>query len=118
MRLHLRVLCEDQTGQQGGALLRRQRAQDVLEQQLGQQQLVAADLTSHAAFQLHRPAAVDVLEGLQHLKAERRANKTSECVCLRQMRLKHATLMMIYGTTSQDFVTQIKPLNFFQKLLS
>lgn len=64
VRLHLCVLCEDQTGQQGGALLGRQWAQDVLEQQLGQQQLVAADLTSHAAFQLHRPAAVDVLEGL------------------------------------------------------
>lgn len=68
VRLHLRVLCEDQTGQQGGALLGCQRAQDILEQQLGQQQLVAADLTGHPAFQLHRPAAVDVLEGLQDLR--------------------------------------------------
>lgn len=68
VRLHLRVLREDQTGQQGGALLGRQRAQHVLEEQFGQQQLVAADLTRHAAFQLHRTAAVDVLEGLQHLR--------------------------------------------------
>lgn len=68
VRLHLRLLREDQAGQQGGALLGRQRAQDVLEQQLGQQQLVAADLTGHAALQLHRPAAVHVLEGLQHLR--------------------------------------------------
>ena len=74
MRLHLRVLREDQTGQQGGALLGRQRAQGVLEQQLGQQQLVAADLTSDAAFQLHRPAAVDVLERLQHLRQKNRGN--------------------------------------------
>lgn len=68
VRLHLRVLCEDQTGQQGGALLGRQRAQGVLEQQLSQQQLVAADLTGHSAFQLHRATAVDILEGLQHLR--------------------------------------------------
>lgn len=66
--LHLRVLREDQTGQQGGALLRRQRAEGVLEQQLGEQELVAADLAGHAAFQLHGAAAVDVLEGLQHLR--------------------------------------------------
>ena len=76
MRLHLRILREDQTGQQGGALFGRQRAQDVLEQQLGQQQLVAAYLTSYAAFQLHRPAAVDVLEGLKDLKGTRGGNKT------------------------------------------
>ena len=50
VRLHMRVLSEDQAGQQGGALLGRQRTQDVLEQQLGQQQLVAADLTSYSAF--------------------------------------------------------------------
>lgn len=68
VRLHLRVLCEDQTGEQGGALLGRQRAQGVLEQQLSQQQLVAADLTGHTAFQLHRATAVDILEGLQHLR--------------------------------------------------
>lgn len=68
VRLHLRFLREYQTGQQGGALLGRQRAQDVLEQQLGQQQLVAADLTGHAALQLHRPATVHVLERLQHLR--------------------------------------------------
>lgn len=62
MRLRLRVLGEDQAGHQGGALFGRQRAQDVLEQQLGQKQLVAADLTGHSAFELHRAAAVDVLQ--------------------------------------------------------
>lgn len=65
--LHLRVLREDQTGQQGGALLGREGAQGVFEEQLGEQELVAADLTGHAALQLHGAAAVDVLEGLQHL---------------------------------------------------
>lgn len=50
VRLHLRVLCKDQTGQQGGALLGRQRAQSVLEQQLSEQELVAADLTGDAAL--------------------------------------------------------------------
>lgn len=68
MWLHLCVLREDQTGQQGGALLGRQGAESVLEQQLGEQQLVAADLARHAALQLHGTAAVDVLEGLQHLR--------------------------------------------------
>lgn len=48
--LHLSVLCEDQTGQQGGALLGGQWTQDVLKQQLGQKQLVAADLTGNTAF--------------------------------------------------------------------
>lgn len=48
--LHLSVLCEDQTGQQGGALLGGQWTQDVLEQQLRQKQLVAADLTGNTAF--------------------------------------------------------------------
>lgn len=70
VRLHLSVLRENQTGQQGGALLGRQRAQNVLKEQLGEQQLMAADLTGHPAFQLHRAAAVDVLEVLQHLRAE------------------------------------------------
>lgn len=69
--LHLGVLSEDQTRQQGGALLRRQRAQDVFKQQLGQQQLVAADLTGHAAFQLHCPTVVNILEGLKDLKETR-----------------------------------------------
>ena len=67
VRLHLSALREDQTGQQGGALLGRQRTQDVLKEQLGEKQLVAADLTGHAAFQLHRAAAVHILELLQHL---------------------------------------------------
>lgn len=71
VRLHLSVLREDQTGQQGGALLGGQRTQDVLEEQLGEEQLVAAYLTGHPAFQLHRAAAVDILEVLQHLRAER-----------------------------------------------
>lgn len=75
VRLHLGVLSEDQTGQQGGALLGRQRAQDVLEQKLRQQQLVAADLTGYAAFQLHCPAAVDVLEGLKDLREAGEENK-------------------------------------------
>lgn len=48
--LHLRVLREDQTGQQGGALLGRQGAQSVFEQQLSEQELVAADLAGHAAL--------------------------------------------------------------------
>lgn len=48
--LHLSVLGEDQTGQQGGALLGGQWTQDVLEQQLRQQQLVAADLTGDTAL--------------------------------------------------------------------
>lgn len=65
--LHLSVLGEDQTGQQGGALLGRQRTQDVLEQQLRQKQLVAADLPGDAALELHGAAAVDVLQLLQHL---------------------------------------------------
>lgn len=75
VRLHLGVLSEDQTGQQGGALLGRQRAQDILEQKFCQQQLVAADLTSYAAFQLHCPAAVDVLEGLKNLREAGEENK-------------------------------------------
>lgn len=71
MRLHLCVLRKDQTGQQRGTLLWRQRTQDVLEQQLRQQQLVAADLTSHTSLQLHCSAAVDVLEGLKDLRKTR-----------------------------------------------
>lgn len=70
--LHLRVLPKDQTGQQGGALLGCQGAESVLEQQLGEQELVAADLAGHAALQLHGAAAVDVLEGLQHLRVTSR----------------------------------------------
>lgn len=70
VRLHLSVLCEDQTGQQGGALLGRHWTQDVLEEQLGEEQLVAAYLTGHAAFQLHCATAVDILEVLQHLRPE------------------------------------------------
>lgn len=73
--LHLRVLRKDQTGQQGGALLGRQGAQSVLEQQLGEQELVAADLAGHAALQLHGATAVDVLEGLQHLRVTSRGVK-------------------------------------------
>lgn len=72
MRLHLGVLGEDQAGQQGGALLGRQRAQDVLKKELRQQQLVAADLAGHPALQLHGAAAVDVLEGLEDLRTARR----------------------------------------------
>lgn len=71
VRLHLSVLREDQTGQQGGALLGCQRTQNVLKEQLGEKQLVAAYLTGHPAFQLHCAAAVDILEVLQHLRAER-----------------------------------------------
>lgn len=48
--LHLRVLREDQAGQQGGAFLGREGAQSVFEQQLGEQELVAADLTGHTAL--------------------------------------------------------------------
>lgn len=80
VRLHLCVLCKDQTGQQGGTLLWRQRAQDVLKEQLCQQQLVAADLTSYASFQLHCSAAVYVLEGLKNLRETR--GQLNFLVCL------------------------------------
>lgn len=111
VRRHLRVLCEDQTGQQGGALLGRQRAQDIFEQQLGQQQLVAADLTGHAAFQLHRAAAVDVLEGLQHL---RQGKQSSEGVCTGSTGQHRVTL---HGTTLNKAIGRKKKLELNMVLI-
>lgn len=57
-------------GQQRGHLLGAQRAQHVAQQQLGQQQLVAAQQRRHAPGELHRTAVGHVAQSLQHLWAE------------------------------------------------
>lgn len=67
VRFYLSVLCEHEAGQQGGALLRGQRTQRVLKQQLCEKELMTADLTCHSTLQLHRSATVDVVQSLQDL---------------------------------------------------
>lgn len=67
VRFYLSVLREDEAGQQGGALLRCQRTQRVLKQQLCEQELMTADLTRHSTLQLHCSVTVDVLQSLQDL---------------------------------------------------
>lgn len=100
VRLHLSVLREDQTGQQGGALLGGQRTQNVLKEQLGEEQLVAAYLTGHAAFQLHCSAAVDILELLQHLRAEWEHHATVFTVAAAESLLPLRWLMPIQPSDS------------------
>lgn len=50
VRLYLSVLCEDEAGQQCGALLGGQRTQSVLKQQFCEQELMTAYLTRHSTL--------------------------------------------------------------------